>query len=214
MPVSTAEAFEKRQVAREDGVQVLPRSVIPVAALEAGYHLSSPAINDAVANSKYPGQMTNEEFAAFCDNNKDSFVSAEKLAKAVVVVAPTNVITRASLEDIINRSSKPEDCLSEEEVEALFTTLDTDNRGAIDAEDFMRAIHGEEGAIALYQARLDAAKEAEARAAKAKEDARRAEEARKKREAEEKAKKDAAAAEEKEKNDKAEEKKKKTSACC
>lgn len=203
MPITAAEAFKKRHITRKDGVQVLPRPMITVAALEAGYHLPSPTIDEAVAHTTYHGHMTAQEFSEFCEQHKESFVSARALAKAVVVVAPSNVITRGSLEEIISKSSTPEVALSEEEVDTLFHTLDTDNKGAIDAEDFMRALHGEEGVTCLREQRRADAKEAREQIAKAERDARRAEEERKRKEAEEAAKKSAKPA-----------KKEKDSACC
>lgn len=167
MPISTTEAFAKRHVTREDGVDVLPRKMIPVAALEAGYCLSSPIVNEAAAGATYPDQMTAAEFTALCEKNQSAFISAEDMAKAVVVVAPAGVITRGSLEEVMGKSNKKEDFLSEDEVEALFTTLDKDNKGAITAEDFMRALYGDEGAYRLAERRkLDAA-DAERRKAEA-----------------------------------------------
>ncbi|KPI83296.1 i/6 autoantigen-like protein [Leptomonas seymouri] len=194
MPISTVEAFAKRHVTREDGVDVLPRKMIPVAALEAGYCLSSPTINDAVVGATYPDQMTAEEFAALCEKNQSAFVSAEDMAKSVVVVAPAGVITRGSLEEIMNKGSKKGDALSEDEVEALFTTLDTDSTGAITAEDFMRALYGDEGAFRLAERRkLDAAE-----AKRRKEEAAAQERARKQKEEEERRKSAAAEAKRKE----------------
>lgn len=244
MLITTTEAFAKRHVTREDGVDVLPRNMITIAALEAGYCLSSPTVKEAVVNGTYPDQMTAEEFAALCEKNQSAFMSAEDMAKAVVVVAPAGVITRGSLEEIMNKSSNKDDALSEDEVEALFTTLDSDNKGAITAEDFMRALYGDEGAYRLAERRkLDAAdaerrkeeaaaqelarkekEEEEKRNNMAAEAQRKEEEKRKKaealkKEAEEKAKKDTVK-ESKEKElkgkgkEKEKEKKKKASACC
>lgn len=205
MPISTAEAFQKRHITREDGVSVLPRTMIPVAALEAGYSLASPAINDAVSKATYPGQMTAEEFNDFCEKNKSSMLTAEEMAKSVVVVAPAGVITRGSLEEIINKSTVKDNALSEEEVDALFTTLDTENKGAITAEDFMRALYGEDGVYRLAERRKLDAEEARRRKAAEEKEAR-------EREAAKKAA-DAAAAKKK-KSQPEEEKKKKASACC
>ncbi|KPA85801.1 putative mitochondrial I/6 autoantigen-like protein [Leptomonas pyrrhocoris] len=226
MPISTTEAFAKRHVTRDDGVDVLPRKVITVAALEAGYCLSSPTVNDAMGGATYPDQMTAEEFAALCEKNKSAFMSAEDMAKSVVVVAPSGVITRGSLEEIIKKSNNKGDALSEDEVEALFTTLDTDNKGAITAEDFMRSLYGDEGAFRLAERRkLDTA-EAErrkeeaagqelARKEKEENDRRKGAAAEAKRKEEEErqkaeAAKKAASGEKKDSN----EKKKKASACC
>ncbi|KAK7198747.1 i/6 autoantigen-like protein [Novymonas esmeraldas] len=223
MPISTAEAFKKRHVTREDGVEVLPRAMITVAALEAGYCLASPKIDEAVTHTEHHGQMTAEEFAEFCDSNRSSFVSAEEMAKSVVVIAPSGVITRGSLDEITNRSSSKAGALSDEEVEALFTTLDADNKGAITAEDFMRALYGEDGVFRLAERRkLDAA-ESQRRQKEAAE----RERAEKERIEEDKRKGAAAAAREearakaaKEAESKSkeaaknEEKKKKASACC
>lgn len=225
MPITAAEAFEKRQITREDGINVLPRSLITVAALEAGYCLPSPTVDEAVTATKYPGQMTCQEFADFCEQHQESFVSARELAKAVVVIAPSNVITRGSLEEIFSRCSNPSSALTEEEVDALFNTLDTENKGAIDAEDFMRALHGDEGVLCLHEQRHADAKEAKIRIAEAEREAaeraeqeRLAEEERLRLEAEaaanakeeepEKAPKEPA------KEKKPQEKKKKASACC
>lgn len=243
MPISTTEAFEKRHVTREDGVEVLPRKMITVAALEAGYCLSSPTVNEAVIGGTYPDQMTAEEFAALCEKNQSAFMSAEDMAKAVVVVAPAGVITRGSLEEIMNKSSNKDGALSEDEVEALFTTLDADNKGAITAEDFMRALYGDEGVYRLAERRkLDAAdaerrkeeaaaqelarkekeeedrRQGEGAEAKRKEEEERAKAEAAKKTAEEKAKKEKEEAsktkDSKEKDTKKEEKKKKASACC
>lgn len=239
MPISTTEAFAKRRVTREDGVEVLPRSMITVAALEAGYCLPSPTVKEAVIGATYPDQMTAAEFTQLCEKNQSAFMSAEDMAKAVVVIAPAGVITRGSLEEIVNKSSNKDAALSEDEVEALFTTLDTDNKGAITAEDFMRSLYGDEGVYRLAERRkLDAAdaerrkeeaaaqehakkekEEDDKRKGAAAEAQRREEEERQKAEA---AKKEAAEKEKKEKESKAKEaskdketeKKKKASACC
>lgn len=218
MPISTAEAFGKHHVTREDGVEVLPRSKITVSALEAGYCLASPTIDEAVNGTTYPGQMTAEEFAEFCERNQSSFMSAEEMAKSVVVIAPAGVITRGSLEQILNKSSTQEGKLSDEEVESLFTSLDTDNKGAFTAEDFMRALYGEEGVYRLAERRkLDAAEAAR----REKEAAEREREAKAKLEEERRKAAAAAAAAAKEEKAKEQvkakaqpEEKKKASACC
>lgn len=239
MPITTAEAFAKRHVTRDDGVEVLPRTMITVAALEAGYCLPSPTVNEAVIGATYPDQMTAEEFAQLCEKNQSAFMSAEDMAKAVVVVAPSGVITRGSLEEIMKKSSHKEDALSEDEVEALFTALDTDSKGAITAEDFMRALYGDDGAYRLAERRkLDAAdaerrkeeaaaqevarkekEEEDRRNGAAAESKRQAEEARQKadaaeKDAVEKEKKAESAKEAAGKDAKEKEKKKKASACC
>jgi len=126
-------------------------------------------------------------------------------AKSVVVIAPSNVITRGSLEKIINKSSNRDDALSEEEIDTLFATLDTENKSVIPAEEFMRALYGEEGVICLAEQRVADAK----RAQQIKdEDARRADEEDRRREAEKRA------AEEKKQREQEAAKKKKASACC
>ncbi|TPP54015.1 Cyclophilin type peptidyl-prolyl cis-trans isomerase/CLD family protein [Leishmania donovani] len=157
MLISTRDAFEKRHITREDGIEVLPRQMITVAALEAGYCLSSPTIGEAVSKTTYPGQMTAYEFTEFCEDNKSSLMSAEDMAKCVVVVAPAHVITRRSLEEIMAKGSSKKDALSDEEVDALFSTLDTENKGAITDKDFMRALYGDLGVRCLAARRkLDA----------------------------------------------------------
>ncbi|CAM45202.1 i/6 autoantigen-like protein [Leishmania braziliensis MHOM/BR/75/M2904] len=157
MLISPEDAFKKRQVTREDGVEVLPRHMITVAALEAGYCLTSPTIDEAVAKTTYPGQMTAHEFSDFCDRNTSSFISAQEMAKYVVVAAPSGVLTRGSLEEMMNKLKSKEDGLLDEEVEALFTTLDTHNKGAITTAALMRALYGKEGGCCLAERRrLDA----------------------------------------------------------
>ncbi|XQJ27018.1 i/6 autoantigen-like protein [Leishmania guyanensis] len=157
MLISPEDAFKKRQVTREDGVEVLPRHMITVAALEAGYCLTSPTIDEAVSKTTYPGQMTAHEFSDFCDRNTSSFISAQEMAKYVVVAAPSGVFTRGSLEEMMNKLKSKEDGLLDEEVEALFTTLDTHNKGAITTTALMRALYGKEGVCCLAERRrLDA----------------------------------------------------------
>lgn len=157
MLISTRDAFEKRRITREDGIDVLPRQMITVAALEAGYCLRSPTVGEAVSKTTYPGQMTAYEFTEFCEDNRSSLMSAEEMAKCVVVVAPACIITRRSLEEIVTKSSFKKDALSEEEVDALFSILDAKNKGAITDRDFMRALYGETGVHCLAARRkLDA----------------------------------------------------------
>ncbi|KAG5479677.1 hypothetical protein CUR178_03440 [Leishmania enriettii] len=153
MPISAVDAFEHHQVTREDGIAVLPKYMVAVAALEAGYCPASPTIDEAVKNALYPGQVTSEEFTEFCDRNKSSFLSAEYMAKCVVLVAPSGVITRRSMEEIMDKLSLKEGGLTDEEVEALFTTLDVNNKGAITAQRFMRALYGDEGVQCLGERR-------------------------------------------------------------
>ncbi|CAD2218466.1 i/6 autoantigen-like protein [Angomonas deanei] len=204
------EVFTKHHTDRADGVQVLTRPLISVAALEAGYSLESPTIDDAVTSTKYPGQMTEEEFAEFCEKNKDNFISPQAMAKSVVVVSPSGVITRASLQEITKKSSDSSSGLSDEEVDALFATLDKDNKGAISAEDLMRAMYGEEGALCLAEQRkkdsLAAAKQKEER--EGQEAEREQQEKQKKEEADAANAAAAAAAQAKKESDDAEEKKK------
>lgn len=239
MPATVAQAFEKRQVAREDGVNVLPRRLIAVAAMEAGYHLTSPVIEEAARGAKYPGQMTEEEFIAFCESHQSALVTPEEMAKAVVVIAPGGIITRGSLEKIVNKTSNKENALTDEETDALFDALDTENKSAITAEDLMRALYGEEGALCLAErrkmeleeapARIQKHEEEEAAAAaaqEAEEEKRRQEEEEAARKAEEEKKKEEEAAAKAEEAKKAEEgkkaaekaapppKKEKTKACC
>ncbi|CAJ1988847.1 protein of unknown function - conserved [Leishmania donovani] len=207
MLISTRDAFEKRHITREDGIEVLPRQMITVAALEAGYCLSSPTIGEAVSKTTYPGQMTAYEFTEFCEDNKSSLMSAEDMAKCVVVVAPAHVITRRSLEEIMAKGSSKKDALSDEEVDALFSTLDTENKGAITDKDFMRALYGDLGVRCLAARRKLDALEAK----------RREQEALDRAKAEERMEEERKAAAGKEASNslpKKEEKKKKAFACC
>ncbi|KAG5501742.1 hypothetical protein JIQ42_05594 [Leishmania sp. Namibia] len=153
MPISAVDAFEHHQVTREDGITVLPKYMVTVAALEAGYCPASPTIDETMKNALYPGQMTSEEFTELCDRNKSSFLSAEYMAKCVVLVAPSGVITRRSMEEIMDKLSLKEGGLTDEEVDALFTTLDINNKGAITAQRFMRALYGDEGVHCLAERR-------------------------------------------------------------
>ncbi|KAG5505019.1 hypothetical protein JKF63_04466 [Porcisia hertigi] len=153
MPITTTEAFQKHRISREDGTEVLPRQKIAVAALEAGYCLPSPVIGEAVNHTAYTGQMTAGEFADFCEKNVSSLMTAEDMAKCLVVVAPSGVISRGSLEELIKKTTSKEAVLLDEEVEALFVTLDTDNKGAITAESFMRSLYGDEGVHCLAERR-------------------------------------------------------------
>ncbi|KAG5479133.1 hypothetical protein LSCM1_02985 [Leishmania martiniquensis] len=206
MPISAVSAFQHHQVTREDGVGVLPKFMVPVAALEAGYCLAPPTIDEAMDSALYPGQMTIEEFSEFCDKNKGSFMSAEYMAKCVVLVAPSGVITRASLEAIMDKFSSKEGALADEEVEALFTTLDVNNKGAITTQRFMRALYGDEGVYCLAERRrLDHAELLRLREAA---------EAEKLRMEEEKKNRSAPVEEESPSPVNREEKKKKASACC
>ncbi|CAG9574011.1 i/6 autoantigen-like protein [Leishmania major strain Friedlin] len=206
MLISTRDAFEKRHITRSDGVEVLPREMITVAALEAGYCLASPTVGEAVGKTTYPGQMTAYEFAELCEDNRSSFMSAEDMAKCVVVVAPAHVITRRSLEEIMAKGSSKNDALSDEEVDALFSILDAENKGAITDKDFMRALYGNLGLRCLSARRKLDAFEAKRRQQEALDRAR-AEEERMKEEGKAAAQKGGPTALSKEK-------KKKAAACC
>ncbi|CBZ27111.1 i/6 autoantigen-like protein [Leishmania mexicana MHOM/GT/2001/U1103] len=204
MLISTRDAFEKRRITREDGIDVLPRQMITVAALEAGYCLRSPTVGEAVSKTTYPGQMTAYEFTEFCEDNRSSLMSAEDMAKCVVVVAPACIITRRSLEEIVTKSSFKKDALSEEEVDALFSILDAENKGAITDRDFMRALYGETGVHCLAARRKLDALEAKRREQEALDQAR----------VEEEEEKKAPSEKETPKPLEKEQKKKKASACC
>ncbi|CCW66333.1 unnamed protein product [Phytomonas sp. Hart1] len=155
MPLPVTAAFNKHQVSRADGNAVLPRSRIAIAGIEAGYNLQSPVINDAVSRSQYPGQLTREEFIDFCELNKSSYISLEDLAKSVVIVAPSNVITRASLEKIFNEARSNDNPLSEDEIDELFNILDNEHKGAFTADYFMQALYGDEGSLCLAEQRAN-----------------------------------------------------------
>ncbi|CCW61989.1 unnamed protein product [Phytomonas sp. EM1] len=155
MSLSVTEAFNKHQVVRADGESALPRSRIPIAGLEAGYNLPSPVINDAASHSKYSGQLTSEEFLAFCEANEGYHISPQDMAKSVVIVAPSNVITRASLEKILSEARPSDNALSEKEVDELFNILDTEHKGAFTADHFMQSLYGDEGSIYLAEQRAD-----------------------------------------------------------
>lgn len=154
MPVTPAKAFEKRCIPRHDGVAVLTRPLITVAALEAGYTLPTPVVDDEVQKTAYPGQMTQEEFEKICEKNADSAVTSQAMASAIVMVAPDNVITRASLEEILSSSSDKKISLSEAEIDLLFDTLDSAHTSAISGDDLMKTLYGPDGLVALQEERL------------------------------------------------------------
>lgn len=144
-------AFKKRCVARDDGVAVLTRPLITTAALEAGYSLPSPVVDEEVLKTRYQGQMTQEEFVSFCEQNDGAKVPPSKMAAAIYLVAPTNVITRASLEEILNQSSGKKMNLTEDEIDTLFDTLDTTHSSCITGDKLMRDLYGEDGIAALEE---------------------------------------------------------------
>lgn len=148
-------AFKKRCVARDDGVAVLNRPLITVAALEAGYTLPSPMVDDEVTKTVYPGQMTQDEFVTLCENNSETKVTAKRMAKAVLLMNPDGKpLTRASLEQVLNTCSDKQLKLSEEEIDLLFDTLDTAHTSSITSEQLMQGLYGADGLSALEDERF------------------------------------------------------------
>lgn len=154
MPITPAKAFNKRAVMRPDGVEVLSRPLVTVAAIEAGYTIPTPMVDEDVANARYPGCLTAEEFNNLCERNSGSQISLEAMASAILMVAPDNCITRASLEAILEESSNDKFTLTAEEIDLLFDNIDTNRNSKITADDLMKALFGAKGVQALDEERL------------------------------------------------------------
>ncbi|KAH9600608.1 EF-hand domain [Trypanosoma melophagium] len=162
MPISAVEAFEKRQLTRDDGEKVVPPSLALVAALESGYRFKLSTMEEAAASGKYPGLLTKDEFVSLCEKNPDNCLDSEAMAKHISVLAPNGSVTRASLQDAAAKTGSSEDALTNDEIDALFDVLDENNTGSIPAEVLMGAIYGHKGRDALAKQRKEYARAKEA----------------------------------------------------
>ncbi|ORC88012.1 I/6 autoantigen [Trypanosoma theileri] len=158
MPLSAVEAFEKRQLTRDDGEKVVPPSLALVAALESGYRFKLSTMEEAAVSGKYPGLLTKDEFLSLCEKNPDNCLDSEAMAKHISVLAPNGLVTRASLQEAAAKTGSSEDALTNDEIDALFDVLDENNTGSISAEVLMGAIYGQQGREALTKQRKEYAR--------------------------------------------------------
>lgn len=153
MPISPALAFKHRSVRLEDGICILSSLNAVTAALEAGYPISSAVVANASHSTTIPGHFTEAEFIELLENNKKDQLTANAVALAILLVSKDGEITRATLEKAFPQSSTNDPTLSESEIDKLFNLIDCAHTGMITCEDFMRALFGADGVVALEEER-------------------------------------------------------------
>lgn len=153
MPTSPADAFNHRSITSDDGVRVLTCPNAVIAALEAGYPLSSTDVEEASNSATVAGQLTESEFNELLNKNKSSHLTANTVALAILLVSPENEITRASLEQAFRRSTDQDNHLTEDEIDRLFDSIDTAHTSMMTCEEFMKALFGAAGLVALQEER-------------------------------------------------------------
>lgn len=150
--IALNKAFQKRAVVTKDGSAVLTAPLLTVVAQECGYMLPADFVDRAVQASSQPGFVNEEEFTSILAENKQYKFSTADVARSVLFIAPDGVITRGNLQEVFEQCPNSSN-LSEEEIDSLFDVLDTKHTSKITSEDFMRALFGEDGVVALNEQR-------------------------------------------------------------
>nr|CCC91456.1 unnamed protein product [Trypanosoma congolense IL3000] len=145
-------AFEKRQYIRSDGNTVTPPSMALGAGVESGYLLKASDVEKLARQGHVTGLLTKGEFLALCNEN-EHIRDAYAMAKHLVAFAPDGIFTRVTLFEAAVKAGSTADTLSCEEVDILFGAMDSDNRGYVTLDEFMHALYGEEGMLAMMQIR-------------------------------------------------------------
>lgn len=153
MPTSPSVAFKHRSICLEDGVHVLTPMNAVTAALEAGYPIPLGDTVNASNSTTIKGYFTESEFNELLQHYKKDQLTPNAVALAVLLVSSDNEITRATLEKAFPASSVNEPKISESEIDKLFNLIDTAHTGMITCEQFMTALFGAEGVVALEQER-------------------------------------------------------------
>lgn len=150
MQMPLIDSFQACQTVGENGVPVLPRALVGVAASKAGYCIPSPVIHEATQNSNH---MTADDFINLCEGQSQTRITPEAMSQALVRIAPSNIITCSQLEQLINENGPCENSLTSEEIQAFFALLDSDHAGYIKTTALMRMFYGNEGVRTLLSVR-------------------------------------------------------------